>query len=543
MLVRTLDLSHWTAIMFTATEKTEQGITRLKQAHSILSDILDHDEKDLEEAEFHTRAVEAALKATNPHESWGNEPTPITGISLDDTCSSPSAMHPLLSRLNIEQAHKAAIEELSESITYIQTKANCAALEATGRGPAIPFLPARAVEDQMNTRSHHTWCLSNINLMAPITIPMWKIWVYLSDQEVKRCKERALNCQNMLREPIILSNAFPLSFFDHHKCNTTKIQVLAKQNVSTVNPRVKKYTSTSWNCQRSCIRCMCDRAAPTGYKGTMLWFDHTIWFILNNLERFFDSTYPTLAAKYGAFITWLNGTAKSAVCLQITFIAIRRMMEDASVEYSATPDGRLLAKYYKAPSARQVERFIKPAQFSIETLPNPGPTTNKRRKLNLNVPDNGDGFTQEQRPARSNAYSRYGHAQTSRGRDGYNKNYRYLSRSRITLLITSTSEGAKTLVNVEAGNLSSVVITNLTYSDMLLMLASLLHYSRHEACPKRWSAKLLQAQELHQARFLLHRPSLPNPGPVPSKDVSWTGLISRLRISMFYNHCSINLCR
>jgi hypothetical protein len=84
-------------------------------------------------------------------------------------------MHPLLNRLNIEQAHKAAIEELSESITYTQTEANRAALEATSRGPAIPFLPARAVEDLLNTRSHCTWCLSNINLMAPITIPLWKI--------------------------------------------------------------------------------------------------------------------------------------------------------------------------------------------------------------------------------------------------------------------------------------------------------------------------------------------------------------------------------
>ena len=74
--------------------------------------------------------------------------------------------------------------------------------------------------------------------------------------------------------------------------------------------------------------------------------------------------------------------------------------------------------------ARQVEQFIKPAQFSIETLPSPGPTSYKRRKLNLNVPDNGDSYTPEQRPARSNAYSRYGHAQNRRGRGSYNKNYR-----------------------------------------------------------------------------------------------------------------------
>jgi aspartate 1-decarboxylase len=101
----------------------------------------------------------------------------------------------------------------------------------------------------------------------------------------------------------------------------------------------------------------------------MLWFDHAIWFILNNLERFFDSTYPILATKYGTFIMWLNGAAKLAVCHQITFLAFCRMMEDATVEYSTTPDIRLLAKYYKAPSARQVERFIKPAQQVTQVEP------------------------------------------------------------------------------------------------------------------------------------------------------------------------------
>ena len=238
MLVRTLDLSHWTAIMYSATKNKEQGIVRFKQAYSVLSDILDHDKKDLEEAKFHTWAVKVALKAANPHESWSNKPSPILGVSLDGTYSSPSSIHPLLSCLNIEQAHKAAFEELSESILYTQTEANRASLEAIGRGPVIPLLPTRTIEDQLNTRSHHTWCLNNINLMVPITIPMWKIWAYLFDQEVKRSEERALNCQNMLRELIILSNAFPLSLFNHHKYNTTKIQVLAKQNVLTVNPRV-----------------------------------------------------------------------------------------------------------------------------------------------------------------------------------------------------------------------------------------------------------------------------------------------------------------
>jgi hypothetical protein len=50
----------------------------------------------------------------------------------------------------------------------------------------------------------------------------------------------------------------------------------------------------------------------------------------------------------------------------------------------------------------------------------------------------------------------------------------HLSKSRITLLITATNEGGKTLINVEAGILNRVKTTNPIYSDMVLMLVTLL---------------------------------------------------------------------
>jgi hypothetical protein len=34
----------------------------------------------------------------------------------------------------------------------------------------------------------------------------------------------------------------------------------------------------------------------------MIWFDYFVWFMLNNLDRFFYSRYLSLAAKYGAFL-------------------------------------------------------------------------------------------------------------------------------------------------------------------------------------------------------------------------------------------------
>lgn len=108
-------------------------------------------------------------------------------------------------------------------------------------------------------------------------------------------------------------------------------------------------------------------------------------------------------------------------------------MLDAALEATVTPEAQLLAKFYEAPGARKVERFIKNAAFSLETAPSPSPATNKRRKLNLTMVDTGGGQVQPQ--MRNAGYSRgqhmQAHGQSARsgqsrrpGRGGYNKNFR-----------------------------------------------------------------------------------------------------------------------
>ena len=61
------------------------------------------------------------------------------------------------------------------------------------------------------------------------------------------------------------------------------------------------------------MRCTCDGGATTGCKGTMLWFDHAMWFMINNLERFFDKAYVNLTAKFAAFIMWISSALKKAI--------------------------------------------------------------------------------------------------------------------------------------------------------------------------------------------------------------------------------------
>jgi hypothetical protein len=122
---------------------------------------------------------------------------------------------------------------------------------------------------------------------------------------------------------------------------------------------------------------MCEQDAKSGCKGTMLWFDQVVWFLVNNLEWFFDNAYDNSpATKFGAFITWLNGATHQAVRALVTFMVIRRMMEETTLEATINPNGRLLASYYNAHAARQVERLVKTTQFSLDTAPNPSQTTN-----------------------------------------------------------------------------------------------------------------------------------------------------------------------
>jgi hypothetical protein len=382
LLLTTLDLSHWMSIMYASTLENgvERAVARLREAHGVLANLLEKDEMELEEAHNNTRVVETALRAANPHEDWSDRPA-----STRPTDSTNST-HPMLARLNIPDAQKAAIEDYGESIQSTQMENELSSQDNAGRGPAIPFVPARTVEVRLNNRSHRTWCLQNINLLAPIPASAWRIWANLTENEVKNCEDKALTMTSSLPEGIAVANAFPLALYEHHKYNTTSVKVHAKQEVLTCPPRHPQHTSKLWNCRRPYLRCTCSQNAKSGCCGNMLWFDHSVWYMLNNLDRFFDARYPSIASKYGAFLTWVSTAGLLAVRMQITFIAYRKLMEVAAVELAANPMDKLLAKYADAPRARQIERLFKPASFSLETTPSPClVSSSRKRRLNINI--------------------------------------------------------------------------------------------------------------------------------------------------------------
>lgn len=422
LLLNTLDLSHWTSIMIAATVDKAKGLARLQEAHARLSDILEQDEAEFVEAGRNTVAVDKAIRAANPHEDWGSR-LPATELASSDKAAS---LHPLLARMNMTPEHKSAIQEYSEAIQATQTEKDLAALEANRKGHAIPLVPGRAVEEQLASKHHRMWCLRNINLIAPITTPMYKVYANLTDSEVAVCEKRALTCMGTFgSKPQELINAFPIALYDHHKCTSMRVNVHAKKDLLTCNPRDEKYSSAVWNCGRPFIRCACDDKSPNGScTGTMLWFDHSVWYMLNNLHVFFPpQTYPTLVARFAAFLTWMKDAARLAVQTQITFNEIRRLMVQAAIEFSENPKAKLLAEHKDAVGARKVERFFKPAAFSLENHHSPVPQPYKKQKFNSPGQEEVESNQSRQKNFRSNARGgRTGGR--GRGRGSFNMNYR-----------------------------------------------------------------------------------------------------------------------
>lgn len=426
LLLTTLDLSHWTSIMLASTLENgvDKALARLREAHEVLAVLLEKDELELEDAMSNTRVIETALRAANAHEDWSDRPQQTKSIETLD------ALHPMVGRLNIPDAHKAAIEDYGDSIQSSQMELEHASSDASGKGPAIPFLPPRTVEVRLNARSHRTWCLNNINLLAPIPAAVWKLWGNLSEGDMKACEDKAINGSSPLAQGHSIANAFPLALYDHNKCTTTTVLVHVKQDVLTCPPRHPQYTTKLWNCRRPYLRCSCSQNAKSGCKGNMMWFDHSVWFMLNNLDRFFDSRYPSLAAKYGAFLTWMSAACSVAIRAQVSFIAFRQMMQTAALELAAHPNDKLLAKYGEACGARQVERLFKPASFSLEATPSPSPAGySKRRRLNMNVGPDEQYQQRHHGPPTRNRAPEQRPAQSAAGRGRYNKNFRPPQRS------------------------------------------------------------------------------------------------------------------
>lgn len=116
LLLSLLDLSHWTRVFEFANSDTGKAMARLEEMTSKLHDINDRDALEMDEARGNTAKVEQYLKRVNFGDSsrsgtLSTELKPAAGLD-----------HPFVIYMKIPEAHKAALEDLRDSISSVQTE-------------------------------------------------------------------------------------------------------------------------------------------------------------------------------------------------------------------------------------------------------------------------------------------------------------------------------------------------------------------------------------------------------------------------------------
>ena len=288
LLLDSLDLALWTSIFVTATADPKKSIANLRNAHARLADLLLEDECEAIRMEGLAMKLDAALKTTYDD---ALEAVSVRGVnpgSASDT-GTQSAAHPLHAKLRISPVDMTTLEDFNDNIQSSQTEKERHTLIHT-KGPVVPLKPPRCVELLVTDCIHKMWAAGNTNLLAPITIPMWRTWAGLTDLDIENFKKQTLNNVGVLRAPMDLLPAFSLNMFEHSKCTTTEVKLHTKQDLPTGYNRNDSHLSELWNVQKPYMRCLCSPKVNNGCKGSIIWFDYAIWLMVNKLEMFFFLT-------------------------------------------------------------------------------------------------------------------------------------------------------------------------------------------------------------------------------------------------------------
>ncbi|CAM6104285.1 unnamed protein product [Calypogeia fissa] len=220
------------------------------------------------------------------------------------------------------------------------------------------------------------WKIKNINNLALLSLEVWQAWGSVSNEEVLQCRHRALQAVTLSDKNPVYVTQWPMTVFGQPKYKCKLIAgAKVKGKLETNLYQIDDHKSKLWNWHRPYLRCPC-HYKPACF-GQLIWFDHTVWFILNHLEVFF--TASSCQGRLVMLIKFLSGDARRLVLDHIAFLYIREFHIEGSQELCDHPDKRFFSQYDSTPGLRMVEALLKPGTFSANLE-----SANKRR-INLNT--------------------------------------------------------------------------------------------------------------------------------------------------------------
>lgn len=210
LLLDSLDLALWTSIFVTATSDPDK---------SVATDLFIEDNREVVCMENLSPKLELALKVANEDAlELVSTRGPVPPSNSESGHS--NSVHPLLAKLRISPADKTTLEDFSDNIQSSQIEKGNNTLVNT-KGYVVPLKLPRCIELLIVEYHHKMWATKNTNMLASITVQMWKTRVGLTDGDIDNFKKQVLSNVDVLRAPIDLLPAFSLNMFEHSKCTNT----------------------------------------------------------------------------------------------------------------------------------------------------------------------------------------------------------------------------------------------------------------------------------------------------------------------------------
>ncbi|GBG75228.1 hypothetical protein CBR_g19864 [Chara braunii] len=208
------------------------------------------------------------------------------------------------------------------------------------RNAFLPAVTSRWVEAQSREVGDKLWDLLTFNYAAPIHEDSYRFLASLTEEEMKKCNEKALTkSMELIRgdHPLTPDNMkLPVvGDFDATKCAVSPCMLQVRgfmgHRVQTAIVELKRL----WNVGRPFLKCQCILLDRGDCGKNISWFDNVFWYLLSDLHYLFPQA-PSLRARIRMFRALAKTTWRAPVLASVVFTHMREIM--VSMAYSVVND-------------------------------------------------------------------------------------------------------------------------------------------------------------------------------------------------------------
>ncbi|GBG63514.1 hypothetical protein CBR_g38582 [Chara braunii] len=209
------------------------------------------------------------------------------------------------------------------------------------RNAFLPTVPPRWVEAQSRDVDDKLWDLYTFNYVAPIHADSYRFLASLTDEEMKKCREKAL-----MENTDLIKGNYPLTAdsmklpvigdFDRSKCVVWPSALAIRRFLAPKTEAPIAELKRIWNVGRPYLKGQCVASGKGDCGNNISWLDHVLWYLLSDLFYLFPHA-PSLRARARAFRLRAKTTWRAPMPASVVFTHMREVMVKMAFNVTINP--------------------------------------------------------------------------------------------------------------------------------------------------------------------------------------------------------------